>query len=215
MDNGQKFNIGIDLGWKDKKTTGVCILKEEEIFLTKDVFGKNVLKIISPYLKDTKVIAIDAPLTIGRGKGKMRLYEKFLSTSIFRKEKVNPTPPALMSKLYESAQDVVEKLKKRGFALGINLIETFPTLVKKIVKDDFSESEENFQTENEESSFICAKVAFLHSKFQTRYLGYKDGFLFLPEMSFWEPKWREKFYQVWMKRERLRYHYLTTNVFNK
>ena len=206
------YYIGIDLGWKDKKTTGICILnKKEEIILQKDVFGKNSVKEITPYLKKTKVIAIDAPLTEGRGKGRMRLFEKFLSTETFRKEKINPVPPALLIKLRESADFVVLPLGEKGFVLGINLIETFTHLIKKIIKKDFLPG--NFKTENEEPSLICAKIAFLHSRMETCYLGYKDGFLFLPDTSFWKPEWREKLKQEWGKRDRLRYHYLTTNIF--
>ena len=105
------------------------------------------------------------------------------------------------------------KLQKKGFALGINLIETFTHFAKKIIKEDFLPK--NLKTENEESSLLCARLALLHNRLQTRYLGYKDGFLFLPEMSFWNQEWRQKFYQAWMQRERLKYHHLITNVFNK
>ncbi|MDI6591942.1 MAG: DUF429 domain-containing protein [Patescibacteria group bacterium] len=209
----KKFYIGIDLGGKEKKTTGVCVLEEKKIVLLKDVFGRDVLKTINPYLKEMAVIAIDAPLTKGRGKGKMRLYEKFLSTSIFRKEKVNPLPPALMEKLCEFAREIVEKLEKKGFVLGLNLIETFPTLVKKICKENSLSINFPCQTENQKSASICAKVAFLHSQFKTRYLGYKDGFLFLPEISFWKREWKEKFYQAWKERPHLKYRYLITNLF--
>src|SRR4030043_1982627 len=99
MNNIQKFFIGIDLGWKEKKTTGICILKNEKIILAKDVFGKSILRVINPYLKNTAVIAIDAPLTRGKGKGKLRLYENFFLQKIFRQEKVTPIPPALMPEL--------------------------------------------------------------------------------------------------------------------
>ena len=213
--NEKKFFIGIDLGWKEKKTTGVCVLKNKKVVLLKDVFGKDVLKVINSYLKDTKVIAIDAPLTKGRGKGKMRLYEKFLSTTIFRKERVNPLPPALMPGLCNFAREIVKKLEKRGFVLGINLIETFPTLVKKICKEkltQFLQGSDPCKTENQESALICAQIAFLHSQFKTRWLGYKDGFLFLPEMAFWKKEWREKFYQAWKEKPYLKYRHLITNI---
>lgn len=69
-----EFFIGIDLGAKNKKTTGICILEKRRnkihILKIENVFGKEILKEIKKYLKNTKVIAIDAPLTIGRGKGK-------------------------------------------------------------------------------------------------------------------------------------------------
>ncbi len=226
----KKWFIGIDLGWKEKKTTGLCILEEkgqklifEESYCSrcKDIFGKDILKIVNPYLKNTAVIAIDAPLTRGRGKGKMRLYEKFLSTKIFRQERVTPIPPALMSKLCDFAQEIRKKLEKRGFILDINLIEVFPTLTKKIIEhSDFLKNvgilkEIPCQTENQKSALICAILAYLHSDFQTRYLGYKDGFLFLPKISFWKKEWRKKIYQAWMARDRLKYRHLITNVFVK
>lgn len=217
MNNNQKmkFFIGIDLGWKEKKTTGICVLEGKKLILLKDIFGKNVLKTIKPYLKETETIAIDAPLTPGKGKGEMRLYEKFLSTRIFRQEKTNPTPPILMPELCEAAEEIVEKLGEKGFVLNLNLIEIFPTLVKKICGKEIFLSDLSYQTENQESAIICAKIAFLHPQFKTRYLGYKDGFLFLPEMSFWKPEWRQKFYQAWMGRDRLKYHHLITNIFSK
>ena len=211
----KEFFIGIDLGWKEKKTTGLCILENGKPVLLQDIFGKDILRIIKPFLKDTKVIAIDAPLTLGKGKGKMRLYEKFLSTSIFRREKVNPLPPALIFKLSDFAREIVKKLEKEGFILGINLIEVFPTLVGKICgqKLCFNNSLIKTFTENQESALLCAQIALLHFKFKTRWLGYKDGFLFLPEMSFWKKDWKEKFYQSWEGRPRLKYHYLITNIF--
>jgi predicted nuclease with RNAse H fold len=216
----KKFYIGIDLGGKEKRTTGICILDSnpptarEKIILAKDVLGKNLFKVINPYLENTKVIAIDAPLTKGRGKGKMRLYEKFLSTSIFRKERVAPIPPALMKEFRNFALEVTEKLEKRGFILGINLIETFPTLVKKISRGTFCPKNQSLQGENQKSAFICARIAFLHSQFKTRWLGYKDGFLFLPEFSFWKKEWQQKFYQAWKALPRLKYHHLITNLFS-
>lgn len=215
MDNQQKFFIGIDLGGKEKKTTGICVLNNKKIILIQDVFGKDILRKINPYFKETEVIAIDAPLTKGKGKGKMRLFEKFLSTSIFRKEKVNPIPPALMPELCNFAKELVKKLEKKGFVLGMNLIETFPTLIKKISKENLISTNSLCQTENQKSALICAKIAILHYQFKTRYLGYKDGFLFLPEMSFWKKDWREKFCKAWMIKPRLKYYRLITNIFGK
>lgn len=210
---GIKFFIGIDLGWKEKKTTGVCVLTNDSCVKCEDVFGKDVLRIIQPYLKDTETIAIDAPLTKGRGKGKMRLYEKFLSTAIFRQAKINPIPPALMGDFCDFARALVKKLEKKGFVLDINLIETFSTFIKKTCRNNLSSIGCPCKTENQKSALVCAQVAILHSQFKTRWLGYKDGFLFLPEMSFWKKEWREKFFEVWRNRSRLKYHRLITNIF--
>jgi len=108
--------------------------------------------------------------------------------------------------------EIVEKLAEKGFSLGINLIETFPTLVKKICKAGSFSMNAACQTENQKSALICAQIAFLHSQFKTRWLDYKDGFLFLPEMSFWKKDWKEKFYQAWKSRPYLKYRRLITNL---
>jgi len=226
--NQEKIFIGIDLGGKKKATTGLCILETKQgkpqffleyCRLCKDIKATEILKTIKPYLEKTEVIAIDGLLTIGKGKGLMRLYEKFLSTKIFRKERVNPLPPALLPKLSLAGRELVEKLKKYGFVLDKNLIETFPTLIKKLT--EYSNILESVgitgnlscQTENQKSALICAILSYLHSQFKTRYLGYKDGFLFLPEMSFWKKEWRQKFYQAWVSKDKLKYRYLITNIF--
>lgn len=224
MKNNQKFFVGIDLGGKKKRTTGLCILEEKngKVQFFKDYCKKcqdlkpsEILKTIKPYLEKIEVIAVDGPLTLGKGKGLMRLYEKFLSTKVFREERVSPLPPALMPELSLAGRELVDGFKKYGFVLDKNLIETFPTLVKKIWREDFFFKSSPCRTENQKAALICSQVAFLHSKFQTRWLGYKDGFLFLPEMSFWKGEWRQKFYQAWKERERLKYHHLITNVFSK
>lgn len=228
MTEKKNLFIGVDLGGKNKKTTGICILEEkggkisflkEHCFSCCDIVGQEIFKTINPYLKETKIIAIDAPLTAGRGKGKMRLYEKFLSTEIFRKEKINPTPPALVPFLSSFAREILGNLNKKGFVLNINLIETFSTFTKRIIKDDFYsqliEGKNPCQTQNQQSALICALLAFLYSNFRTRYLGYKDGFVSLPEFSFWNEKWKKIFYQIWDQRSRLKYRYLTTNLFDE
>lgn len=205
------------MGWKEKKTTGICVLENKKPVLLKDFFGRELLKVINPFLQETKIIAVDAPLTQGRGKGRMRLYEKFLSTITFRKEKVNPLPPALIFRLSDFAREIVKKLEKEGFILGINLIEVFPTFVRKICKEEawLKNSLVKPETKNQESALLCAQIALLHSQFKTRWLGYKDGFLFLPEISFWKKAWREKFYRAWQQKDRLKYRRLITNIFQE
>jgi len=215
------FFIGIDLGDEKKKTSAICILKEKNgrVFPfenwcqeCQDIFGRGVLKKLKPYLKETKVIAIDSPLTKGRGKGKMRLFEKFFSRKIFRDEKINPVPPALIPKVCDFSLKLRKNLEKMGFVLNGNLIETSSRLVSSFL---FYIQRTPCKTKNQKSAFLAALVAFFHSKFQTRYIGYKDGFLFLPTISFWKKEWRKKFYLAWKERPRLKYHYLATNIFEK
>jgi len=226
MRQTKNFFIGIDLGGKEKKSTGICVLQElkgvvlpSKIWCKKcqDVFGKDVLKKIGPYLKETKVIAIDAPLTRGRGKGKMRLYEKFLSQKIFREAKMNPIPPALMSSFCEFALELRKKLEKRGFVLDLNLIEVFPTFINRVCGNNLVlkvlKKNPPCQRENQKSALICALLSYLHHSFKTRYLGYRDGFLFLPEFSLWKKAWSEKFSQAWQEKPYLKYRHLITNLF--
>jgi predicted nuclease with RNAse H fold len=218
--------VGIDLGIERKKTSAICILKEKngKIFPLEewcqncqDIFGREVLKRLKPYLKDTKAIAIDSPLTKGKGKGKMRLFEKFFSRKIFREEKINPVPPALIPKVCDLSLKLRKNLEKEGFVLDINLIETSSRLVGSFL--NHSNVLKNIRifckTKNQKSALFAALVAYFHSKFQTRYIGYKDGFLFLPKISLWKKEWRKKFYLAWKERPRLKYRYLITNIFEK
>lgn len=225
----KEFFVGIDLGIESKKTSAICILEQKkekiEPFLNwcqncEDIFGKNVFKKIRPFLKETKIISIDSPLTKGKGKGKMRLFEKFFSREVFRREKINPVPPILIPKVCDFSFKLRKKLEKEGFLLDINLIETSSRLIESflgyscIIKSmgiDFLPC----KTKNQKSAFLAAFVAFLHSNFQTRYIGYKDGFLFLPKISLWSKIWQKKFYLAWKERPRLKYRYLITNIFEK
>src|SRR4030067_1334076 len=110
------YFIGVDLGWKDKKTTGICVLdKDLNIRSIRVVRGARLFSALKPYLPKASVVAIDAPLTLGKGKGKLRLFEKFLLTKPFRPWKANPLPPSLIYKLSYHGQEVTEKLEKRGF----------------------------------------------------------------------------------------------------
>lgn len=219
--------IGIDLGWKEKKTSAICILekKKDEVKIFRkwckkceDFYGRELFKKLKPYLENGKVIAIDSPLTKGRGKGKMRLFEKFFSRKVFKEAKINPVPPALMPKLCDFSLKVRRRLEKEGFVLDINLIETSSRLSEAFLESSNipdNLSKKPCRSKNQKFAFFSALVAFFHSQFQTRYIGYKDGFLFLPKFSFWKKEWRKNFYQAWKERPRFKYRYLITNIFEK
>jgi len=209
--------VGIDLGGLKRKTTGICILKQKN-GLTIPYNCKNcqlvtspkIIATIKPYLKDIRVIAVDGPLTIGKGKGAMRLYEKFLSTKVFRQHRVQPLPPALMSEIVFVGVNLTKRLRKFNFMLDKNLIEVFPTLTKALCKDipDF-----HCPSSHQVSASICAWQAWLHWQGRTRWIGHKDGLLFIPEPSLWKKQWRMDFTEAWQKRSRLKYRYLRTNIF--
>jgi len=228
--NNKQFFVGIDLGAKSKKTTGLCLLEEEGGFLEPKfcqvIYGQEILKSLKNYLSNTRVIAIDGPLSLGPGKGKMRLYEKFLSTSYFRAEKVSPLPPVLMQEIVEVGEELVAKLSLAGFAKDINLIETFPTIVLAFcgnldqfvqvieVKAKIKVKVPQFEVSHQKSAFVCALIAFLHLRNLTNFLGYRDGMLILPSFDFWLPKWQDKFRKAWLAKDYLKYRHLKTDIFS-
>ena len=215
------FYIGIDPGKKTLKTTGVCILEEKRGLIkaqTKTVLGRNVPRIISKYLKNTKVAAIEAPITYGKGKGKMRLWEKFFSQKAFRKRRCNPLPPAFMEDVINNSMVIVEFLKKQGFELNKDIIETFYPLLKRVIRKTVlskirsRRNGTNFKTPHEYQASYCAYVAYLHSKFETFWIGYEDGKVFLPKPKYWYKKEWKWFEKVFLKKHPFRYKYLTTNL---
>jgi len=224
-----EYFIGIDLGFEEKKTSAICVLERKNFKIfpnenwcknCKDIRGKDLFKKLKLFLKEAKTIAVDSPLTKGRGKGRMRLFEKFFSRKLFRNSKINPVPPALIPKVLEFGLKLRKRLEKEGFVLDFNLIETSSRISGAFL--DFSQISKSLKslkvfckTKNQKTAFIAAIVAFLHSKFQTRFIGYKDGFLFLPKISLWKKSWRKKFYFAWKERPRLKYRYLITNIFEK
>jgi len=225
MKNQRNIFVGIDLGIENKKTSAICILESknwkvfplnERCRNCQDIFGKEIIKKLKPYLKDAKVIAIDSPLTKGKGKGKMRLFEKFFSRKIFRDSKINPIPPILIPEVCDFSLRIKKKLEKEGFVMDINLIETSSRLVEAFLElKNIGIRSIECKSKNQRAAFFAALVAFFHSNFQTRYVGYKDGFLFLPKFSLWKKNWRKDFYFAWKERPRLKYHYLITNIFEK
>jgi predicted nuclease with RNAse H fold len=225
--------IGIDLGGWRKKTTGLCILefRDQKLKVTRDysntckvIQAKNILKEINHYLGKTAVIAVDSPLSFGPGKGKMRLYEKLLSTSLFRKEKLSPLPPILMPQIVEEGIWLCEELGKHDFAKDLDLIETFTTFVlgvcgsrEKLVKN--IEEEKNIKiaipeckVSHQYSAFICSLVAFLHGRNLTNFIGYRDGSLIVPIFKFWTRKWQDNFRRAWQDKDYLKYQHLKTDI---
>jgi predicted nuclease with RNAse H fold len=209
--------VGIDLGGEKKRTTGLCILSaRNDLTEPHDcancqlINSQQIIATIEPYVKRIRVIAIDGPLTVGRGKGAMRLYEKFLSTKIFRQHRVQPLPPALMPEIVWIGINLARELEKFGFVLDENLIEVFPTLTKELCKQpvDFA-----CPSSHQKSASICGWQAWLHWQGKTRFLGHRDGRLFVPEPSLWKERWQRDFEQAWRERDRLRYRYLKTNIF--
>ncbi|OGY26916.1 MAG: hypothetical protein A2Z42_00800 [Candidatus Woykebacteria bacterium RBG_19FT_COMBO_43_10] len=208
------YFVGIDLGWKNKKTTGICVLDDNlKIHSNGVVEGSRLLTALRPYLSKTSMVAIDAPLTLGEGKGKLRLFEKFLLTKPFKRWKANPLPPSLLYKLSYHAQEIVAKLEKRGFKLNQTLIEVFPLLLYRIMKKP---ARGKFSREraghNKLFAFYAAYVAYLNFKEETFWIGWRDGKLFLPIYYYWKKEFREAFTKIWRKKNRLKYRLLLSNL---
>jgi predicted nuclease with RNAse H fold len=220
------YFIGVDLGWKDKKTTGICVLDENlKIRSSRVVLGSKLLATLKPFLSKTSTVAVDAPLTLGKGKGKLRLFEKFLLTKPFRRWKANPLPPALIYKLSSHGQEVVGKLEKNGFKLNQTLIEVFPTLLSMVMKKparNASHSEAGGPAcvkfirrptdRHKLAAFYAAYLAYLHFKGETFWIGWRDGKLFLPIYYYWKKAYREAFTKIWRHKNRLRYRLLLSNL---
>ena len=208
------YFVGIDLGWKNKKTTGICVLDENlKIHSNKVVEGSKLLTSLKSYLSKASVIAVDAPLTLGKGKGKLRLFEKFLLTKPFKRWQANPLPPSLLYKLSYHAQEIVAKLEKRGFKLNQTLIEVFPLLLYRIMKKpargQFSRERADH---NKLFSFYAAYLAYLNFKEETFWIGWRDGKLFLPIYYYWKKEFREAFTKIWRKKNKLKYRLLLSNL---
>lgn len=208
------FVCGIDLGGQTRKTTGVCLLKvvngkpkvdRRRCKFCQVIYGKDLFTYLKPYLPRIKTIAIDAPLTLGPGKGKMRLWEKFFSTRPFRRHRVNPIPPAAIWRLSDHGREVVTRLGESGFVLDQNLIEVFPTFAKKVIKRLPKISCKN---ENQRDAFVCALIATYHLGKKTFWIGYRDGRLYLPSFTFWKKIWHERFLRWWHQKHPFKYKFL-------
>lgn len=210
------FFIGIDPGKKDLKTTGICILEEKYgrfKAITKTVYGKNATRVPVNYLKDTKVVAIEAPISYGSGKGKMRLWEKYFSQKTFRKKHVNPLPPAFMRGVIENSMSIVEFLKQKKFDIDVDIIETFHPLLIKVIKNNLSPKVRiKFKSTHEYHAFYCSFISYLHSINETFSIGYTDGKVFLPMPKFWHKKDWEWFEKTWHKKHPFKYKYLETDL---
>jgi len=125
--------IGIDLSWKPKNETGICIVDDlTNLKLWRsDCFTNNdLLKIIEEEIrKDDIVIAIDAPLKVENENGirtcerelmKCQIHGKYIQ--IFSSNRVN------LLKSYDEIRG--EKLKEQILAIksenSIEIIETYP-----------------------------------------------------------------------------------------
>lgn len=217
---GQAENlfVGIDLGGEKRRTTGLCILSGANDLIERPdcancqlITSQQIIATIEPYLRRIRVIAIDGPLTVGKGKGAMRLYEKFLSTKIFRQHRVEPLPPALMPEIVWIGINLARELQKFGLILDENLIEVSTTLTKELCNQplDFA-----CPSSHQKWASICAWQAWLHWQGKTRFIGHRDGHLFVPEPSLWKERWQKGFQQAWRERDKLRYRYLKANIFD-
>lgn len=225
------YIIGIDLGGKKKKTTAVCVLQIADLsgfrrgstpiegcenklrmVINKVITGSHLWQTIQPYLSKTKVIAVDAPLTRGRGKGQMRLWEKFFSTKFFRKYHFNPFPPAIIPQLMEIGISLARKLRQQGFRLNRDFIEVFPTFSYRVCKEaklrKLMKSPQVWETSHQKTAYFCAWQAFLHYQKETFWIGYRDGLLFLPDMKYWKKIWQKRFIKNWLGRDHLKYRLL-------
>lgn len=210
---------GIDLGGKNRKTTGVCLLKivngkpkydKRRCNFCRVIPGETLLSYLKPYLARIETIAIDGPLTLGPGKGRMRLWEKFFSTKPFRRVHLNPIPPAAIWRLSYRGTEVLSEISSFGFELDKNLIEVFSSFTKRVLK---RLPKVPCSDQNERDAFICALLAAYHLEKKTFWIGHRDGKLFLPSLKLWKKDWQKRFKKLWRERHPFKYKFLKIGGF--
>jgi predicted nuclease with RNAse H fold len=208
--------VGIDPGGWNKKTTGICLLrlKGDKVLITsKTIFGKNAIRSIKKILKDAKVITIEAPTSLGKGKGKMRLWEKYLSQKTFRVKGVSPLPPVFLKTTLKTSERIVSFLLSMGLKMDRDVIETFFPLLQKVVKKSIlPKTRLKFKSRHELQAFFCSFLSLLHAHQETFFIGYKDGKLFLPQPKYWYKKSFNWFKKEWSRKNPYKYKFLYSNI---
>ena len=161
--------VGLDLAALSKNPTGFCLVDKEPI--TKLLYSdEEIINEIEKF--KPSIVAIDAPLSLPKGRAKERKVEKQV-----RKLGIGILPPSLpaMRKLTLRAISLKKKFNSRG----IIVIETFPHAVlqlnsliaKKVTKLKFN-------TKHERDAYICSLVAKAYVNGRAKTLGDQTGMIF-------------------------------------
>ncbi|HID93964.1 MAG TPA: DUF429 domain-containing protein [bacterium (Candidatus Stahlbacteria)] len=161
--------VGLDLAALSKNPTGFCLVNKESI--TKLLYSdEEIINEIEKY--NPNIVAIDAPLSLPKGKAKERNVEKQI-----RKLGIGILSPSLpaMRKLALRAISLKRKLNSKG----ITVIETFPYAVlqlNKLIAE--KDAELKFNTKHERDAHICALVAQAYVNGRAKKLGDRTGMIF-------------------------------------
>lgn len=122
--------IGIDLAWTYKNETGICIFEDKTcVFLDAKVYSdEDIIAIIEA--NKPCVVSIDAPLVVENETGGRSVDSLLMKTAIHGKYlKLYATSRAYMMRVFKAIRGETLRLslENRGFVLGDNLMETFPT----------------------------------------------------------------------------------------
>ncbi|GBD04341.1 hypothetical protein HRbin19_01654 [bacterium HR19] len=193
--------LGLDLAGSENRKTGVCIAdkKVKDVFTVKK--DEEIIKVVSE-IKNLKVVAIDAPLSLP--KGRKNIDEK--NSTHFRECDIELM--RMKIKFFPITLGPMRMLTKRGIELkrkieslkNIRVIEVFPGALydifkiprkdkKKIfeffVKVGFiAEKHERELSQDEFDSIACAFTAKLFLENKTKELGNpSEGTLIIPEPS--------------------------------
>lgn len=122
--------IGIDLAWTYKNETGICILDDKkQIYLEAKKFSDEmIVELIEKY--KPCVVSIDAPLVVNNESGGRQVDSLLMKTKIHgRHLKLYATSRQYMTRTFGCirGEALREQLEVKGFKLGDDLIETYPT----------------------------------------------------------------------------------------
>lgn len=170
MGKGIMKVIGIDLAGKEENTSGFCILKDNQIILKTLYSDEEIINYVKRV--DPAVVAIDAPLSLPKGRCCLEKDCKCAEGGHFRQAERDIRPYGRVLPLTFRG---MKMLTLRGIALGKRLredfkvIETHPRTNQKIlgVKDVKKDMNRIFSitgnpTEHELDAVLAAMVGYLY-----------------------------------------------------
>lgn len=161
--------VGLDLAALSKNPTGFCLVNKEPI--TKLLYPDE--EIIDEIEKcKPNIVAIDAPLSLPKGRAKERKVEKQV-----RKLGIGILSPSLPAMRQLTLRAI--SLKKKFNSRSIIVIETFPHAVSqlnRLIAEKVARLK--FKTKHERDACICALVALAYINGKAKKLGDQTGMIF-------------------------------------
>lgn len=133
MNGCDKMNyVGIDLAWTYKNETGLCIINDQKeiVYLEADTFtDEQIFEVVNGF--GASIISVDSPLVVQNENGG-RACDNLLMKTLINGHylKLYATSRCYMLKKFGTIRgEQIYKtfIKKSGYRLGKNMVETYPT----------------------------------------------------------------------------------------